>query len=151
VNDRRLIVRSVLAALIFVGSFSCSSFSGLRVHVGKSVPPDFTFNAGEFAECCTNMSQLKVLEDGSDNVLWHITSLRTIDRPAINSFAVRYGIVPAGFKQELPISGEAPTLVDGKTYLVVAGTPSYVPWARARFRIENGKIVELDVNPHELP
>jgi hypothetical protein len=56
---------------------------------------------------------------------------------------IHYGKSPNGFEQEIPVSGAPPTLLEGKTYLAVAGGTSYVPWARVRFMIKDNKIVSI--------
>jgi len=139
-----VLTRRIVISLITLGGFACLSCNGLRVYVGNTVPPDFTFNAGRFAECCTDFRIFAVFEEGSDTPLWRIMASKTIvDRAEANSMVIHYGRVPDWFEQEIPASGEPPSLVGGKTYLAVAGAPSYVPWARVRFMIKDNRIVSL--------
>jgi len=111
------------------------------------VPPDFTFNAGRFAECCTDFRLFVVFEEGSDKPLWRIASKTIVGRTEANSMLIHYGKLPDRFEQEIPASGEPPPLVGGKIYLAVAGGTSYVPWARVRFIVKDNKIVSLPPKP----
>jgi hypothetical protein len=128
--------------LIVLGAFANSSCNSLRVYVSKTIPPDFTFNAGSLAECCTNFDAFAVFEENSKNPLWRITSKRTVQRAEANSMVIHYGKVPKGFEQEIPTSQEPPQLIEGKTYLAVAEA-SYIPWANVRFMVKDNKIVSL--------
>ena len=133
---RKLVITLILAAL---SSVSCTC---LRVHVGKTAPPDFTFTAGQFAECCTYFYRFFVIEEGSDKPIWEIVAKRTVERSEARALAIHYGKVPDHFEQKVPASGQPPPLIEGKHYEAVAHG-SYVPGARVRFRVENNKIIEL--------
>jgi hypothetical protein len=147
-----LLSRGRLMSLVVLGGLACLSCNGLRVYVGNTVPPDFTFNAGRFAECCTDFRQFAVFEEGSDKPLWRIKASNTIvDRREARSLVIHYGKLPGRFEQEIPASGEPPPLVSGKTYLAIAGDTSYVPWARVRFMVKDGRVVSLPVKPGDLP
>ena len=123
-----LLSRGIVISLIVLGGLACLSCNGLRVYVGNTVPPDFTFNAGIFAECCTDFRLFVVAEEGSDRPLWRIIASKTIvDRTEANSLVIHYGKLPGRFEQEIPPSGEPPPLVGGKTYLAVAGGTNYYP------------------------
>jgi hypothetical protein len=56
-----------------------------------------------------------------------------------NSLVIHYGKIPTGFEQEVPTAGEPPPLVEGKTYLAVAGGTGYVPWARVTFMVKDNQ------------
>jgi hypothetical protein len=128
--------------LIVLGVLANSSCNGLRLYVSKTIPPDFTFDVGSFAECCTYFSAFAVLEEGSKTPLWRITSKKTVHRTEANSMVIHYGKVPNGFDQDIPTAQEPPQLVEGKTYLAVAEA-SYIPWANVRFMVKDNKIVSL--------
>jgi hypothetical protein len=134
-----------------LGGLASLSCNGLRVYVGDTVPPVFTFNAGRFAECCTDFRLFAVFEEGSRTTLWRIASKTVVERTEAKSLIIQYGKLPGRFEQEVPASGEPPPLVAGKTYLAVAGGTSYVPWARVRFVIKDNKIISLPVKPGDLP
>lgn len=85
-----------------------------------------------------------VLEDGSENpgnppnmdkpegTLWRIDTLP----PAVpaKTGETRYGVVPEGHEQELPVGGAAPApLVEGQTYLMFAFADIGVPMTRCTF------------------
>jgi hypothetical protein len=144
-------IRRIIASLIVLGALGCLSCNGLRVYVSNKVPPDFTFNAGRFAECCTDFRLFAVFEEGSDTPLWRIASKTIVYRTEANSMLIHYGKLPDRFEQEIPTSGEPPPLVGGKTYVAVAGGTSYVPWARVRFMVKDNKIVSLPSKPGSLP
>lgn len=144
--------RHALLSLVCLAGLSALSCSGLRVDVGDTIPVSFTFHAGRFAECCTELSQFIVFEEGSEQPLWKITVSRgPLSRSEVRLLSIQYANLPEGFFQEIPAAGRPPSLAEGKTYEAVAGAPSYVPWARTRFRIQAGKIVELNVNQRDLP
>jgi hypothetical protein len=141
----RLFSLTVLVALV------CASCNSLRVYVTKTLPPDFSFNAGQFAECCTNFALFAVFEQGSDKPLWKISSKKTVEREQANSLVIHYGKIPTGFEQQVPMAGEPPPLVEGKTYLAVAGGTSYVPWARVIFAVKDNQTVVLPSKPGDNP
>lgn len=128
--------------LIALGVLVNSSCNSLRLYVSKTIPPDFTFDVGSFAECCTNFNAFAVLEEGSKTPVWRITSKKTVQRAEANSLVIHYGKVPNGFDQDIPTAQEPPQLVEGKTYLAVAEA-SYIPWANVRFMVKDNKIVSL--------
>lgn len=145
-------MRPIVATLVLIAGLSLVSCNSLRVYVGKTVPPDFTFNAGTFAECCTNFRLFAVFEEGSETPLWKIVaSKRVVERSEANSLMIHYGKVPDRFQQEIPTAGEPPPLVEGKRYLAIAGETSYVPWARVRFIIKNNQVMKFPEQPHENP
>jgi hypothetical protein len=135
-------MRQLVATLILAAAFSSLSCSGLRVHVGKTAPPDFTFTAGQFAECCTHFYRFFVFDEDAQTPIWEIVAKRTVERSEARALTIHYGKVPDGFEQKVPASGQAPPLIEGKHYEAVAHG-SYVPGARVRFMIENDKIVEV--------
>jgi len=137
--------------LITLGGLASLSCNGLRVYVGNTVPPDFTFNAGSFAECCTDFRIFAVFEEGRSTPLWRIASETIVERAEFNSMVIHYGRVPDRFKQEMPASGEPPPLIGGKTYEALAGGTSYVPWARVRFMIKDNGIFGFPLKPGDLP
>jgi len=128
--------------LIVLGVLANSSCNSLRLYVSKTIPPDFTFNVGSFAECCTTFYAFAVFEENSKTPLWRIASEKTVQRAEANSMVIHYGRVPKNFEQEIPTSQEPPQLIEGKTYLAVAEA-SYVPWANVRFMVKDNKIVSL--------
>lgn len=145
-------MRPIVAILLFTAGFSLVSCNSLRVYVGKTVPPDFTFNAGIFAECCTNFRLFAVFEEGSETPVWRIVpSNRVVERSEANLLMIHYGKVPDRFQQEIPTAGEPPPLVEGRRYQAVAGGTSYYPWARVRFIIENNQIMKLPAHPGDNP
>ena len=141
----RLLFLTVLVALV------CVSCNSLRVYVTKTLPPDFSFNAGRFAECCTNFALFAVFEQGSDKPLWKVSSKKTVERDQANSLVIHYGKIPQGFEQEIPAAGEPPPLMEGKTYVAVAGGTSYVPWARVKFMVKDNQTVVLPAKPGDNP
>lgn len=141
----RLFSITLLLALL------CVSCNSLRVYVTKTLPPDFSFNVGPFAECCTNFAQFAVLEQGSDKPLWKISAKEVVEREQANSLVIHYGKLPTGFEQEVPTAGEPPPLVEGKTYLAIAGGTSYVPWARVKFMVKDNQTVVLPTKPGDNP
>jgi hypothetical protein len=108
----RMLVVSIAAISLF--SAACS---GLRIKVSETLPPEFTFNVGRFAECCTDFRLFAVLEDDSKQTLWRITSKTVVEKDQAILMTISYGKVPAGFEQEIPAAGEPPRLSEGKTYL----------------------------------
>jgi hypothetical protein len=144
-------MRRMVATLILIAGLSLVSCNGLRVYVGKTVPPDFTFNAGSFAECCTDFRIFAVFEEGSETPQWRIVADHVVRRSEARSLVIHYGKVPDRFQQEIPTAGEPPPLVEGKRYLAIAGETSYVPWARVRFIIKNNQVMKFPEQPHENP
>ena len=145
-------MRPIVATLVFIAGLSLVSCNSLRVYVGKTVPPDFTFNAGIFAECCTDFRLFAVFEENSQTPLWKIVaSKRVVERSEANSLMIHYGKVPDRFQQEIPTAGEPPALVEGGHYQAVAGGTSYLPWARVRFIIKNNQILKLPPQPGDNP
>ena len=124
----------------------CASCNEIRVSTNKSVPPTFHISAG-MAECCTKFTTVKVFEDYATNKqpVWEVNSNLEIDAED-SPRDITYGVTPAGFAQIVPKTGAAPSLVEGREYLVIAGAPNYVPWARTCFVVKDVKIVE-----HECP
>lgn len=144
-------MRSIMVTLILVAGLSLVSCKGLRVYVGKTVPPDFTFNAGSLAECCTDFKIFAVFEEGSETPQWRIVANHVVRRSEARSLVIHYGKVPDFFQQEIPTAGEPLPLVEGKRYLAIAGGTSYFPWARVRFTIENNQVMKFPEQPHENP
>jgi hypothetical protein len=106
------------------------------------MPPDFTFNAGRLAECCTTFSRFTVYEQGVSQPLWQITSQHgSVERWEANSLVIHYGQTPARFIQNVPTSGSPPPLIEGKIYVAAVGAGDYVPPANVRFSIREGKII----------
>jgi hypothetical protein len=57
--------------------------------------------------------------------------------------SIKYGVVPAGYKQIYPENNVSPPLiVEGETYRYMAQIVS-APWAVADFKLINGKVVEV--------
>ena len=136
-------MRRILATLILITGLSLVSCTGLRVDVSNTVPPDFTFHVGSFAECCTNFAAFAVFENDSKTLIWKIVANPIVERVEANSMVIHYGKVSDRFRQEVPTAGEPPPLVEGKRYEAVAGWTSYVPGARVRFTVKNNEIVKL--------
>jgi hypothetical protein len=142
----------MMATLVLIAGLSLVSCSGLRVYVGKTVPAEFTFGAGRFAECCTDFDTFAVFEEGSKMPLWRIVaSKQIVGKSEADSLSILYGKVPDRFQQATPASGEPAPLVEGKQYLAIAGSASYVPWARVQFIIKDNQIVSLPTQPHDNP
>src|SRR6185295_14017320 len=135
-------MRALSATLIFTAVFSLWCH-GLRVNVSKTVPPDFTFNVGSFAECCTDFRIFAVFEKDSESPIWKIVAKPVVEKSEAKSLTIRYGRVSDRFQQEIPAAGEPPPLVEGKSYEAVAGWTNYVPGARVRFIIVKNQIVKL--------
>ena len=150
-SQQKIFCRLRLFSLTVLVALVCASCNGLRVSVTRTLPPDFSFNAGRFAECCTNFAQFAVLEQGSEKPLWKISSKHAVEREQANSLVIHYGKIPAGFEQQVPTAGEPPPLVEGKTYLAVAGGTSYVPWARVIFTVKDNQTVMLPAKPGDNP
>ena len=95
------------------------------------------------AECCTTFNTVKVFDgpNANDQPVWEIRSDYLMDA-SYSDRDITYGVVPQKFNQAFPKTGAAPPLVEGKTYLVIAGDGSYVPWARICFFIDGGKTIE---------
>jgi len=84
--------------------------------------------------------------------LWRIVASKQIlGKSEADSLTIHYGKAPDRVQQEIPTSGEPPPLVEEKQYLAVAGSSSYVPWARVRFIIKDNQIVSLPTQPHDNP
>jgi hypothetical protein len=98
-----------------------------------------------------NFAQFAMFEQGSDKPLWRISSKKTVEREQANSLVIHYGKIPTGFEQQVPTAGEPPPLVEGKTYLAVAGGTGYVPWARVIFAVKDNQTVVLPSNPGDNP
>jgi hypothetical protein len=143
--------RGVILYLITLGALGCLSCNGLRVYVDDRIPPTFSFNAGRFAECCTDFRIFAVFEEGSDRPIWRIIAKTIVDRTEASSLVIQYGKLSDRFEQEIPASGVPPPLVAGKRYFAVAGGTSYVPWARVRFIIKDNRIVGLPSEVGDLP
>ena len=135
--------RRTATLFIMLTAFAAPSCNSLRVYVTNTTPPDFTFNAGEFAECCTHFNVFAVFEEGSEKPFWRIASKKRVERTEANSMVIHYGKLPNGFEQEIPVAGEPPQLAEGNVYVAVAGGTDYVPWARVRFAVKDNKIVSL--------
>jgi hypothetical protein len=130
----------LMLSLVVISNAACRS---PRVNVGDTVPPEFSFDPGRFAECCDYFHVMMVLEEGSDQPLWKIEAARTVESSEAGSLVIHYGITPPRFTQEIPKSGAPPALIEGKTYEVVFGGAGYIPWPRAWFSIRDHKIVRL--------
>ena len=133
-----------LAQLIFCLTLTvaCASCHSLRISSNKTIPPTFNLSAG-IAECCTTFNTVKVFDDFNANhePVWEIRTDYSMDARR-SDFDITYGVVPEKFTQAIPKTGIEPPLVEGKTYLVIAGDGSYVPWARICFYIDGGKTIE---------
>lgn len=141
-KDARLFICVATLTLVFVTA-GCKS---LTISVNDANPPVFSFSAGRFAECCNHLSFLMVAElpaDPSDprsgKVIWDI---RPLSGTAEDLPKITYGQVPPGFEQKIPAVGPPPPLEEGKIY-EASGPPVEVPDAYVRFRIQNGKVVQI--------
>lgn len=147
-------VRFLLAIAFLALLASCHS---LTISMDESVPPNFNFSAGRFAECCRHLTFLGVYEIPPENqnlpwaapkpkekiVLWQIWPKDNNSAEALP--VITYGKVPPGFIQKIPESGEPPpSLVEGKIY-EVGGPAIEVPDAYMRFTIRNGKAARLPI------
>jgi hypothetical protein len=94
--NNNLLTRRMVISLITLGGLASLSCNGLRVYVGNTVPPDFTFNARRFAECCTDFRIFAVIE-GFSTPLWRIASNTIVERAEANSMVIHYGRVPDRF------------------------------------------------------
>ena len=137
-----ILSRSLGIFLIVLGALASSSCNSLRLYVSDTIPPDFTFNVGSFAECCKTFDAFAVLEENVKDPLWRIVSEKTVQAAEANKMVIHYGKVPKGFEQKIPKLEEPPQLVEGKTYLAVAEA-SYAPWASVRFMVKDNKIISL--------
>jgi hypothetical protein len=63
------------------------------------------------------------VHDRHDNVLWRIDATRPVEIGTID-----YGVVPAGFRQILPLSGKPRVLAPGEDLLTAYTTPT--DWMR---------------------
>lgn len=143
-------MRQLVATLILTAGLSSASCTALRVHVGKTVPPDFTFTAGQFAHCCAHFYEFLVFEEGSQVPIWAVVAYTTVEKSEARALTIHYGKVPDRFKQKVPRSGEPPPLIEGKRYEAVAGG-GYAPGARVRFMVENNEIIQLPEQPGDNP
>jgi hypothetical protein len=148
-------IKFLFAAPLLLVLVSCHS---LTISMDENVPPNFSFSAGRFAECCRHLAFLGVYEvlpenqnlswtapkSKEDIVLWQIwpkdSSVNAADALPI----ITYGKVPPGFIQKIPESGEPPPLVEGRVY-EVGGPAIEVPNAYMRFTIRNGKSIRLPI------
>jgi hypothetical protein len=138
--------------LLLICLLTGSACNSMRVYVSNATPPDFTFNAGRFAECCTTFSRFAVYEQGVAEPLWQITAQHgSVERWEANSMLIRYGQTPARFVQNVPSSGDPPPLIEGKIYVATAGDSYYVPPANVKFSISHGKIVTYPVERGRQP
>jgi hypothetical protein len=79
---------------------------------------------------------------GKDQIIWEIWPSNSPSTSIDSLPTIAYGKVPAGFRQELPSSGEPPPLVEGKIY-EAGGPSSGADMEVFRFTIQNGNVVEL--------
>jgi hypothetical protein len=133
-------------ALLMALIAGCSSLS---ITIDDANPPRFSFSAGQFAECCDHLAFLTVYEVPSDDsdatsgkIIWEIWPVSGTDNSAKALPKITYGQVPSGFVQKVPESGPAPKLGEGKIY-EASGPRMEVPEAHVRFRIQNGKAVQI--------
>jgi hypothetical protein len=120
--------------------------TGLRLSVNDANPPVFSFSTSHLAECCDHLSFFMVAEipaDGSEPIIiWDIKPVSGTDNSADGLPKITYGQVPAGFVQKYPGAGLPQRLAEGKIYQAY-GPPVEVPEAQVRFRIQNGKVVQI--------
>jgi hypothetical protein len=133
--------RSLLLICLACAFTGCHS---LRIYVNEKVPPTFTFGAG-IAECCTTFVEVRVFEldaamSSPAKMIWRIASYRELDGRE-STPAITYGKVPQGFEQWLPEKGEPSALVEGKSYMAVAGA-NYTSWPKVCFTIKGGKSIK---------
>jgi len=143
--DSRLFICVATLTLVLVTA-GCKS---LTISVNDANPPVFSFSAGRLAECCDHLSFLMVAElpdetsdPRSGKVIWDIRPDSGTDNSAEGLPKITYGQVPPGFVQEIPVAGPPPPLAEGKIYQATS-PPVEVPDAYVRFRIQNGKVVEI--------
>ena len=147
-----LLMRGIVISLIVLGGLASLSCNGLRVHIGNTVPPDFTFNAGRFAECCTDFRLFVVFEEGSDRrPLWRIASKTIVKEQKLTRWLFITASYPRSLSKRFQHPGSHLRWWSGKTYLAVAGGTSYVPWARVKFMVKDNRIVILPLEPGDLP
>src|SRR3954451_17086745 len=94
--------------IIFVATFLMTGCYSLTTKVHDSNPPQFSFSAGQFAECCTNLAFLAVWDvtdekRRNDVVLWQIWP--HVDNSANALPTITYGIVPVHWVQTIPAHG----------------------------------------------
>jgi len=83
-------------------------------------------------------------DDSKNRVLWKIVAdPKSTDSANVETIErIEYGIIPAGFIQEVPKEGLPPRLEENQVYEAV-GPMSLMRNAAARFKIINGKVVSL--------
>lgn len=141
-TSRLFICFATLTLVLLIGG--CKS---LTISINDANPPEFSFSAGQFAECCDHLAFLTVSEiEGSGardpEVIWQIWPMSGTDNSAKGLPKITYGQVPTGFVQKIPEVGPPPRLEEGKMY-EAAGPLIEVPDAYVRFRIRNGKAIKM--------
>ena len=133
----RKIVALVTSLLLSIVFFGCER--DLSIGVGPTNPPVFKLRG---SGRLVFFYVLEVPPNHSPSAdspkLWEI---RPTENNKISDLpAITYGVVPSGFIQTIPSSGQAPALVEKKTY--EAGGPAFdANGGSVRFVLEGGKAV----------
>jgi hypothetical protein len=129
-----MFVRTILIALIcgFLPACKGDRITGLKVEGGDR--PTFVFSGGGWLTGLT-------VRDGND-VVWEIKPEKSDNgaRHVADIGVIQYGAAPASYQQVRPVSGIAPTLLEGRTYLTMAYTTGS-SFGRVVFTIQDGKAV----------
>jgi hypothetical protein len=115
----------------------------LKVTLDGKNPPTIRFNgSGELSWVYIYQvtPEGKIPLKGKDSELWVIVPKPTISASA--SPPITYGVVPTGFVQQVPSSGNPPPLEEGKVYGFGADTRGQ-PGSAVWFTIRDGKSVQV--------
>jgi hypothetical protein len=141
---RFLMLKKVMIVGLVCSTLLCCKadrITVLRVEGGSR--PTFLFSGGGW------LINFRVQNTGSKNqaaknadVVWEIEAENANDgaKHISQITPLQYGIVPAGYRQILPATGKAPSLLEGQVYLTMAYT-SGSSFGRAVFTLQNGKVV----------
>jgi hypothetical protein len=137
-NVKRLIVGLIIAVTLT----GCER--DMTLTMDGANPPTFKLSGSGRLIFFTVYEPVQGRPSIDDPVMWEI---RPTDENLISKLpAITYGVVPLGFRQTIPIAGEAPPqLVAGKVYS--AGGPAFdANGGSIRFTIKDGRAIELPDN-----
>lgn len=144
-------VSFLAAPSLILGMVSCQT--GIAISVWKDCPPIFSvrsnlsdvneFPAFFVLEVIPENINLPISKRAKkDNLLWKIIKEDSAVIRADTIGTITYGKLPPGFRQEVPASGRAPNLGEGKIY-EASGMLILMPEAIVRFTIRDRNVVEL--------
>ena len=132
----------LLLLLFFVVNMGCDE-PNVVIKIDNQVPPGFKFEGrGAIPFLVVHELQAPNPEDMSGaTVIWDIRP-NDLAHATIPVGPIKYGVLPDGFVQKVPLEGLPPALQEGKFYQV-GGPPIEMPNGYLRFTIQNGKPVRL--------